>query len=88
LAESLGDETTDLKRWQTDKMSAQLRPTLAYLSRLQARMEKRGFTADDKLYQPVCKTQGAMQELVMELQGECELPIDSSATWGSSATLC
>jgi hypothetical protein len=30
-------------------------------------MEKRGFTADDKLYQLVCKAQGVMQELVMEL---------------------
>jgi len=58
---------SDLKRWQTDKMSAQLRPTLAYLSKLQARMEKRGFTADDKLYQLVCKAQGGMQELLMEL---------------------
>jgi len=58
---------SDLKRWQTDKMSAQLRPTLAYLCRLQARMEKRGFTADDNLYRLVCTAQGIMQELVMDL---------------------
>ena len=48
-------------------MSAQLLPALAYLDRLQDRMEKRGFTADDKLYQLVCKAQRIMQELVMEL---------------------
>ena len=47
-------------------MSAQLQPTLAYLTKLKARMEKRGFTADDKLYQLVCKTQGVMQEPVMD----------------------
>jgi hypothetical protein len=61
-------QSTDLKRWQTDKMSARLRLTLAYLTKLKAGMEKRGFTADDKLYQLVCKAQGVMQELVMELR--------------------
>ena len=30
-------------------------------------MEKCGFAADDKLYQLVCKAQGVMHELVMEL---------------------
>jgi hypothetical protein len=43
-------KSTDLKRCrlQTDKMSAQLRPTLANLTKLKARMEKRGFPADVK----------------------------------------
>jgi len=44
-----------------------LRPTVDYLSRLQKRMDKRGFPDDDCLLLLVCDAQKALQSLCMEI---------------------
>src|SRR5687767_7256655 len=59
-------KSDDLKRWQTDALSRELRPTLDYLSRLRDRMEKQ-FPPHDRLFQIVCRAQAVMQELCMEI---------------------
>lgn len=57
----------DLKDWQAKRLHEALGPTVGYLSRLQARMEKRGFPPNDPLFQLVGKARDAMQHLCMEL---------------------
>jgi len=57
---------TDLTREQTDKLLDDLTPMLSYLTRLSARMNKRGM-GTEPLAASVCKAQHAMQELRMAL---------------------
>src|SRR5215471_14632906 len=60
-------DSESLRKWQIKKIHDALAPTLGYLSRLQRRMELKGFPPDDPLFQKAVKAQAAMQSLVMEL---------------------
>ena len=60
-------DSRDLTPDQLQRMTARLRPTLGYLSRLQARMERQGFPARDRTFTAVCEAQAAMQGLLVEL---------------------
>jgi hypothetical protein len=60
-------DSNGLKKWQVEIIGAALRPALGYLSRLQRRMEVRGFPPQDPLYQLVLQAYQAMHHLGMEL---------------------
>jgi imidazolonepropionase-like amidohydrolase len=59
-------KSTDLTREQIEAILAKLTPTLGYLTRLSARMDRKGF-GDDRLAADVRKAQQAMQDLRMRL---------------------
>jgi len=59
-------KSTDLTREQTDRLLAKLTPMLGYLSRLSARMDKRGM-GTEPLAADVRRAQEAMQALRMRL---------------------
>ena len=52
---------------QLDALFERLRPTLAYLTRLQKRMDKRAFPDDDRLLLLVREAQNALQALCVEI---------------------
>jgi hypothetical protein len=56
----------DIKTWQAKKVNEKIGPTLGYLTRLKARLDKRGFKSSDPFYQIVAKAQDALQHLVTE----------------------
>jgi hypothetical protein len=60
-------KSSDLKHWQAARINDVVRPTVAYLSRLKRRMEKRGFPPDDRLFRLVTQAHASMQDLSMEL---------------------
>src|SRR5262245_12507046 len=47
------DQTT-IETWQASRISKSLHPSLNYLFRLRTRMEKVGFTPNDRLFVLVC----------------------------------
>jgi hypothetical protein len=55
--------STELTEAQADALSAKLRPMLAYLNRLHARMEKAGFLPDDELLISVKRASDAVHDL-------------------------
>jgi len=57
----------DLTREQAEKLHERLRPMFNYLSDLQARMDERGFSPADRLYQEVQAARSTMQLLVDHL---------------------
>jgi len=59
-------KSTDLTREQTDALLAEVTPMLGYLSRLSARMDKRGM-GTEPLAADVRKARDAMQALRMSL---------------------
>jgi hypothetical protein len=59
-------KSTDLNRDQVELILTNLTPVLGYLTRLSARMDRKGF-GDDQLARDVRKAQQAMQELRMRL---------------------
>jgi hypothetical protein len=59
--------STDLTEAQIKAMQDALGPTLGYLTRTLARMDKRGFPLDDMLFRHVVEAQHRMQGLCMEL---------------------
>ena len=58
--------STDLTRDQVDKLLAEATPELGYLTRLSARMDRKGF-GDDQLARDVRMAPHAMQDLRMAL---------------------
>jgi hypothetical protein len=64
---SKGVDSNGLKRWQAKRIGAALHPALGYLSRLQRRMEQRGFPPQDQLYQLVTRAFEALHHLCIEL---------------------
>jgi hypothetical protein len=61
-------QSTDLTRDQAKAVQQKLEPMLAYLNKLQHRMQNKGFPLDDQLWVTVSKAQQAMQDLVTELR--------------------
>ena len=60
-------DSNGLMPWQAKRIAAALRPALGYLSRLQRRMEQRGFPPRDPLYQLVERAYMALHHLFIEL---------------------
>jgi hypothetical protein len=60
-------DSSSLRRWQTAKLLDHIEPTLGYLSRLRARMQKVGFIPSDPLYQLVDRAYDAVHELRIKL---------------------
>ena len=58
----------DLTREQARALQDRLHPMLAYLNKLQHRMQSKGFPLDDPLWVTVSKAQQAIQELITELR--------------------
>ena len=52
---------------QLEALAVRIRPMLTYLVRLEARMEKRGFSHDDRLMQLVREARKAVHDLNLEL---------------------
>jgi hypothetical protein len=57
----------DLTTAQAKVIYDQMRPFVAYLTRLKARMDKRGFAIDDPLYKLVDETHSKAQHLLTDL---------------------
>ena len=57
----------DLTREQAEKLHERLQPAFRYLADLQRRMDERGFSQSDRLYQEVQATRCTMQLLVDHL---------------------
>lgn len=57
----------DLSRDQAEKLHEQLSPAFSYLAALQRRMDERGFSPADRLYQEVQAARSTMQLLVDHL---------------------
>jgi hypothetical protein len=60
-------DSNGLKPWQAKRIGAVLYPALGYLSRLQRRMEQRGFPAQDPLYLLVTRAFEVLHHLCIEL---------------------
>jgi hypothetical protein len=58
----------DVTREQADKLLERIRPMFHYLSKLQKRMEERGFCDADRLLQQVKAARYALQLLEGDLQ--------------------
>jgi hypothetical protein len=56
-----------LEPWQAEKIMERLQPSLAYLNRLQRRMESRGFPLNSRLFRLVTDAQRAVNDLYVEL---------------------
>ena len=55
-----------VQTWQAARILDPVRPTLGYLSRLEARMRKLNFQRDDPLYSRVLAAQQALDDLFDE----------------------
>jgi len=60
-------DANDLTTEQAAKIRAALVPTLSYLGRLRERMDKTGFTPDDKLRGLTSQAYNALHHLCVEL---------------------
>jgi hypothetical protein len=58
-----------LQRWQAERLRDAIRPSLTYLGRVRARMQKRGFLPSDRLFQLVRRAEDDLQALFVELHG-------------------
>ncbi len=62
-----GMNSKQLRPWQARKIRATLQPALGYLTRLQRRMELKGFPPNDSLYLATVRLRNDMQSLLMDL---------------------
>ena len=57
----------DLTRDQARALKNKLQPMLSYLGRLKERMRRRGFLAEDRLLQAVCRAEDGVHALSVEV---------------------
>ena len=61
-------DSSDLKAAQAQELHDRIAPTLDYLNKLLTRMQRRGFSQDDALWQKTLEGRRAMLKLVTELR--------------------
>ena len=60
-------KSSDLQKWQIDKIMEAVRPTMVYLQKLQNRMNVTGFRPDDRLYLSADKAYKALHSMFIDL---------------------